>query len=261
MTARAGTAGAAASTHCRHRVPDYLVTEFTSNDRRGSPADGSGSPLQPSASVSRKVSDSAVRRLSHYLRILELRALNGADTLSSSELAREAGTTAAQVRKDLSVFGSFGTRGMGYRVDGLAEHLRDILGLTRRWRVALLGAGRIGSALFEYADFRARGFDMVAVFDNDPEKVGRPWGPVVIDHPDRLEQVLGAQEVTLAVLAVPARAAQGLAERAVAGGVRGILNFAPVQLHLPDEVAVQDVNVVTELEALSFRLTHRNGAG
>lgn len=237
------------------------MTEFTSNDRRGLSTSLADPLLQPSAPVSRKVSDSTVRRLSRYLRILELRSLSGSDTLSSSELAREAGTTAAQVRKDLSVFGSFGKRGMGYQVEELADHLRHILGLTRRWRVALLGAGRIGSALFEHADFRARGFDIVAVFDNDPEKVGRPWGPVVVDHPDRLEQVLRDHEVTLAVLAVPAVAAQRLAERVVAGGVRGILNFAPVQLHLPDQVTVQNVNVVTELEALSFRLTHRNGRG
>lgn len=255
------TPGPGPPPHCRRRLPDYLVTEFTSHDRRGVPGARVRPLLQPSPYVSRKVSDSTVRRLSHYLRILELRALGGSDTLSSSELAREAGTTAAQVRKDLSVFGSFGKRGTGYRVEGLADHLREILGLTRRWRVALLGAGRIGSALFAYADFRARGFDIVAVFDNDPDKVGRPWGPVVIDHPDRLEAVLAGDAVTLAVLAVPAAAAQELAERAVAAGVRGILNFAPVQLRLPGDVVVQDVNVVTELEALSFRLTHRNGTG
>lgn len=218
-------------------------------------------PNPPSRVVSRKVSESTVRRLSQYLRILEVRSPDPDGTLSSGELAEEANTTAAQVRKDLSIFGSFGKRGTGYRAAELADHLRTILGLTRSWRVALLGAGRIGSALFEYADFRTRGFDIVAVLDRDPHKVGTLWGPVVIRHVDGLEEVLREEAVELAILAVPASAAQDLAGRAVEAGVRGLLNFAPVQLRVPEGVTVQDVNVVTELEALSFRLTNRNGTG
>jgi len=211
--------------------------------------------------VSRKISDSTVRRLSHYLRILEAREGEPSATLSSEELAREAGTTAAQVRKDLSLFGSFGKRGMGYRVEELADHLREILGLKKRWRVALLGAGRIGSALFEYGDFRRKGFEIVAVLDSDPAKVGTPWGGVVIRDVSRLEPTLSGERVDVVIMAVPAHAAQGLTDRVVESGIRGILNFAPTQLRVPSGVAVQDVNVVTELEALSFELTHLNGNG
>jgi redox-sensing transcriptional repressor len=119
----------------------------------------------------RKVSKSAVRRLSRYLRALDDLTLEGEEVVSSGDLARQAGTTAAQVRKDLSLFGSFGKRGLGYEVSLLRSQLREIMGLTRRWRVALVGAGRIGAALFEYPPFRERGFEIVAIFDNDPRKI------------------------------------------------------------------------------------------
>jgi redox-sensing transcriptional repressor len=206
--------------------------------------------------VSRKVSDSTVRRLSHYLRSLEQLGVGDARTVSSEDLARDAGTTAAQVRKDLSHFGSFGKRGRGYAVSDLADHLREILGLSRVWRVALLGAGRIGSALFEYADFRRRGFHIVSVFDADPSKVGASWEGVIVRHSDELERVARDEGLEVLILAVPAEVAQALVERAVAAGVRGVLNFAPVQLRVPAGVAVQDVDMVMELEALAFELTH-----
>jgi redox-sensing transcriptional repressor len=206
----------------------------------------------------RNVSESTVRRLSHYLRILEQMDRRGGGTVSSEDLAGESGTTAAQVRKDLSLFGSFGKRGLGYRIPELADHLRDILGLGRVWRVVLAGAGRIGSALFEYPDFRQRGFHIVTVLDADLAKVGRRWGDVTIQHVERLEEEVGRQGLEVMILAVPAEAAQTLAERAAAAGIRGILNFAPTQLRLPPTVAVQDVNMVMELEALSFDLTHRD---
>lgn len=206
--------------------------------------------------MSRKVSESTVRRLSHYLRILEEMEERGGGTVSSEDLAGETGTTAAQVRKDLSHFGSFGKRGLGYRVGDLAEHLRSILGLGRAWRVVLAGAGRIGSALFEYPDFRRRGFHIVTVLDSDPDKVGQRWGDVTIHGVERLEDEVRRLGLEVLILAVPAEAAQPLADRAVAAGVRGILNFAPTQLRLPAHVAVQDVNMVMELEALSFDLTH-----
>ena len=141
----------------------------------------------------------------------------------------------------------------------LTDHLRDILGLKRSWRVALLGAGRIGSALFEYADFRRRGFEILAVLDQDPDKVGTRWGPVMVRDVAELPRVLEGEKIQVVILAVPAPAAQELADQVVRAGVRGILNFAPIQLRVPAHVAVQDVNVVTELEALSFELTHASG--
>lgn len=224
---------------------------------------GAFSPVVPSPLVSRRVSDSTVRRLSQYLRSLEGREGIPGATVSSTDLARDAGTTAAQVRKDLSLFGSFGKRGLGYGAGDLADRLRGILGLQKVWRVALLGAGRIGSALFEYGDFRRRGFDIVAVLDNDPTKVGTRWsGAVEVEDASALEEVIRRDRVDVVIVAVPAAAAQDVADRAVGAGVRGILNFAPIQLRVPGDVSVQDVNVVTELEALSFDLTHprRDGA-
>lgn len=196
-----------------------------------------------------------MRRLSHYLRALESFADAPGETVSSQELASRGSTTAAQVRKDLSHFGSFGKRGLGYNVLELRDRLRSILGVDRVWSVALVGAGRIGRALFEYPDFQARGYHCVAILDVDPAKVGESWGDTVIRPIDELEDVIREMSVDLVVLAVPGAAAQAIADRAVACGVQGLLNFAPVQLRVPGHVPVEDVNLVMELEALSFQIT------
>lgn len=175
--------------------------------------------------------------------------------MSSEELAARGQTTAAQVRKDLSHFGSFGKRGLGYQVEELRERLKHILGIDRCWRVALVGAGRIGLALFEYPAFKARGYECVTIFDADPEKIGRRWGELTIRGPEEYEAVLEELAVELVILAVPASAAQEMAGRAVRAGVKGILNFAPIRLNVPPKVPVEDVNLVMELEALSFAIT------
>jgi len=210
--------------------------------------------------VSRRISDSTVRRLSHYLRALEGFGESGGGTVSSEELASRGQTTAAQVRKDLSHFGSFGKRGLGYSIAELRLRLRAILGLDRVWRVVLVGAGRIGAALFEYPDFKMRGYDCVAILDSDPEKIGALWGKTTILSSDQLESVIDELDIDLVILAVPASAAQELADRAVQAGVRGILNFAPVQIKVPDSIPVEDVNLVMQLEVLSFKITW-SGAG
>lgn len=211
--------------------------------------------VQRGGALSRKISETTVRRLSLYLRILEEVERGGTDTISSEELAERAGTTAAQVRKDLSLFGSFGKRGLGYAVAQLAEGLREILGLDRGWRVALVGAGRIGSALFEYPGFRRRGFEIVAVLDADPDKLGTEWAGIPVRDTAELERVLRTEKIDIVILAVPAEAVPEVLNRVVAAGVKGILNFAPMQLRVPADVAVQDVNMVMELEALSFALS------
>jgi len=208
----------------------------------------------PLSAPDRKVSKSAVRRLSRYLRALDELILEGEEVVSSGDLAQQAGTTAAQVRKDLSLFGSFGKRGLGYEVSLLRSQLREIMGLTRRWRVALIGAGRIGAALFEYPPFRERGFEIVAILDNDPRKVGGSWGGVAIQSVECLEDTLRAAGVEIVILAVPGGAAQEVAERVAEGGVRGILNFAPVRIQLPEGVWVSDVNMTVEMETLSYAL-------
>lgn len=209
--------------------------------------------------MTRKIPQSTVRRLSHYLRSLE-GFENEGGTVSSEELAARGQTTAAQVRKDLSHFGSFGKRGLGYRVDELRSRLRQILGIDRPWRVALVGAGRIGRALFEYPDFQARGYECVAIFDSDPDKVGRRLGDQTIRDSATLEGALKEHQVELVILAVPAEAAHEVAQRAVDAGVKGILNFAPIRLNVPPRIPVQDVNLVMELEALSFAISQAEDA-
>jgi redox-sensing transcriptional repressor len=205
----------------------------------------------------RKIAESTVRRLSLYLRFLEEFEEQGASTVSSEALAARGGTTSAQVRKDLSFFGSFGKRGLGYDVRELRIRLRDILGLDRRYRVVVVGAGKIGSALVQYGGFRERGFDLAAIYDNDPAKIGRTWnGPTVRDVA-LLERELGHQPADIGAVVTPAEAAQAVTDRLVACGVTAILNFAPVQLQVPDAVTVKTVNLVLELEALSYILANR----
>jgi redox-sensing transcriptional repressor len=198
--------------------------------------------------------------LSHYLRSLEDLERAGDQTVSSEELAVRGQTTAAQVRKDLSHFGSFGKRGLGYRVDELRQRLRQILGVDRVWKVALIGAGRIGSALFEYPAFESRGYECVAIVDSDPAKIGTRWGGLTIHGSKELESLLSELGAELVILAVPAGAAQEMAERAVRAGIKGILNFAPIRLKVPGHIPVEDVNLVMQLEALSFSITQR-GSG
>ncbi|MBI4408978.1 MAG: redox-sensing transcriptional repressor Rex, partial [Gemmatimonadetes bacterium] len=178
----------------------------------------------------KKVSGSTVGRLSLYLRLLTETQAAGTSTISSEELARRSGTSAAQVRKDLSFFGTFGKRGLGYSVPELRAALRSILGLSRRWRVALVGAGKIGAALFGYQDFRRQGFYIEAVFDADASKVGQLWEGLVVRADVELEASLRAEQIDIVIVAVPAEAAQRVVDRVVRAGVRGILNFAPVKL-------------------------------
>lgn len=209
----------------------------------------------------KKISESTVGRLSVYLRLLEEFEAAGRGTVSSADLARRAGTTSAQVRKDLSSFGTFGKRGLGYGVSELAGELRLILGLGRSWRVALVGAGKIGSALFGYQDFRRQGFFIRAVVDSDPRKVGQRWGDLEVRSDDELEGVLSAESIEIVIVAVPAESAQGVVDRVVRAGIRGILNFAPTQLRVPGAVELKNVNMAMEMEGLSYALARGRRTG
>lgn len=205
----------------------------------------------------KRIPDATVRRLSLYLRFLEDFGRSGVTSVASEALAERGGATAAQVRKDLSYLGSFGKRGLGYSVAELTGVLRGVLGLDSVWRVALLGAGRIGTALFEYEPFRARGFNITTVIDNDPCKVGSHLGDIRIRGEDELEGALHDDAIDLVIVAVPALVAQGLVDRVVATGIKAILNYAPTQLRLPDDVALRNVSMLVELESLSHALTRR----
>jgi len=205
----------------------------------------------------RNIADNTVRRLSLYLRFLEEFQHEGASTVSSEALASRGGTTSAQVRKDLSFFGSFGKRGLGYSVPQLIKRLREILGLGRRYRVVVVGAGTIGRALVQYRGFGQRGFDIIAIFDSDPTKIGQRWNGIAVRDIAQLEKDCGQLKPDIAVIVTPGDVAQSVTDRLVKTGVTAILNFAPVQLTVPSHVVVKTVNLVLELEALSFALANR----
>lgn len=204
-----------------------------------------------------KISDATVRRLSKYYRSLKYAYDRGMRTISSQELAEMNGLTAAQVRKDLSFFGAFGRRGLGYYVADLQRNIARILGINKTWNVALVGAGNIGRALIDYDQFRQQGFLMKLVLDNDPNKVGNVYhGLEVCDFAD-IEEEIKSNKIKIAIIAVPAQYAQGVVDRLVECKVRAFLNFAPITVQVPDGVFVRNENMAIELEALSFALTNR----
>jgi redox-sensing transcriptional repressor len=205
----------------------------------------------------KRIADSTVRRLSLYLRFLEEFENAGLTTVSSEELAARGGTTSAQVRKDLSFFGSFGKRGLGYQVAELTQRMRRILGLERDWRVVIVGVGKIGAALAQYEGFRQRGFRVIGLYDSDPAKIGREILGLPVRPIESLAEDNREQPVDIAVLAVPGNAAQRVVDEVVAAGIVGIMSFAPIQLHVPSDVTLNTVNMAMELERLSFALSNR----
>ncbi|HEY5441748.1 MAG TPA: redox-sensing transcriptional repressor Rex, partial [Gemmatimonadaceae bacterium] len=196
--------------------------------------------------------------LSIYLRFLEEFEGRGLATVSSEELARRGGTTSAQVRKDLSLFGSFGKRGLGYSVPELATVLRDILGLGKEWRVVIIGAGKIGAALAQYRGFRQRGFVVVAAYDTNPDKIGRTLEGIEIRDMTHFEADVEKKRPEIAVLSIPTDDAQQVLDRVSRAGIKAVLNFAPVQLHASGDMTVKTVNMAMELEGLTFALTNNS---
>lgn len=199
------------------------------------------------------ISEPTVRRLSNYYRVLEEVAAEGKRMISSHLLAEREGITSAQVRKDLSSFGSFGRRGLGYHVEHLRDEIRALLGLDRRWKACLVGAGHIGTALVGYRGFSDQGFDIAAVYDADAARVGRTLEGLVVRHVSQLSSKDGFE---IGVIATPVRAAQEVADQLVAAGVKGILNFAPRKLRVPASVMLRTVDMTMEFESLSYALTH-----
>ncbi len=196
----------------------------------------------------------AVQRLSLYLRQLEDMAGLDIQKTSSRQLAEALKLDSAQVRKDLGYFGQFGRPGVGYHVEPLIEALRRILGTDRTWNVVVIGAGDLGRALLRYKGFLSKGFELIAAFDISLSKVGKKAGLAEVYPLDKLEQIIAAHSVKLAVVAVPTEAAQQITDRLCAAGVMGILNFAPVILDVPDDVTVAPVDLAGKLEQLSFRV-------
>lgn len=191
-------------------------------------------------------------RLHHYRRVLGEFALAGTEVVSSEDLARVAGVNPAQVRKDLSWLGSHGTRGVGYEVEQLRERLTEALGLTREWRIAIVGVGNLGRALATYAGLSDSGFRVAALVDTDPELVGRDLGGVTVEHADDLDRVVSESRADVAILAVPAEAAPEMAGRIRDAGITAILNFAPVHIEAEGDVRVRRVDLSSELGVLVY---------
>ena len=207
-----------------------------------------------------KVSESTVRRLSLYYRGLSGFEREGHKTVSSKDLAKEGNLTPAQVRKDLSFFGSFGTRGLGYPVKELKEKIARILGLDRTWNVALVGVGNVGSALVSYKEFPKQGFNIKLLFDNDQRKINKNHKGIKVSDVADLARGLKEHKIDMVILAVPAAAAQVVTDDVVSAGVKSILNFAPVHIEVPGDVTLRSVNMAMELEHLSFSMVTKNSS-
>ena len=206
----------------------------------------------------------AVRRLSLYLRELEGFLKQNRQTTSSKELGEALGYTDAQVRKDLAYFGQFGHPGIGYRVDELIARIRSILGTDRPWNALVVGAGNLGQALLTYRGFAKKGFQVLAIFDNDPAKIGQQIGAMPgmeILPVGQLAEIVAARNVRIGVITVPAEVAQSVADALVAAGVKGILNFAPASLTVPDGVSLASVELSGHLEQLAFHIHAQQVAG
>jgi len=204
----------------------------------------------------KRISESTIHRLSLYYRALSLLEKDNYETVSSKELAKREKLTPAQVRKDLSFFGSFGTRGLGYPVQELKSKIASILGIDRSWRVALIGIGNIGSALVSYKEFQKQGFQIVKLFDNDQRKIGSNHKGIVVSDVENLQSELKEARIEIVVLAVPATVAQYIVDDVVRAGVKSILNFAPVNLKVPEDVHLRNENMAMELEYLSFAMVN-----
>ena len=207
----------------------------------------------------RGIPEATVARLPVYLRALHHLQELGVATVSSEELATAAGVNSAKLRKDLSHLGSYGTRGVGYEVEYLVYQISRELGLTQDWVVAIIGVGNLGRALSGYGGFASRGFRMAAMLDADPAVVGQRISGLTVEHIDKLETVIKDREVSIAVIATPANAAQAVCDRLVAAGVTSILNFAPVVLSVPESVDVRKVDLSIELQILAFHEQRKAG--
>jgi redox-sensing transcriptional repressor len=208
------------------------------------------------------VSELTTNRLSVYLRCLNTLDEAGVKTISSQALADQFHLNAAQIRKDLAHFGEFGVRGVGYYVQELRAHLRQILGLDRRVRVAVMGAGNLGLALADYQGFRTEGFEIAALFDTERDKIGRQSKGGVPIHDVRLfRRIVRRDNIRIAVIAVPAAAAQAVLNEVVAAGIKAILNFSPGALKVPPDIKVKSVDLTVSLESLSFFLAQGESDG
>ena len=202
----------------------------------------------------KNVPDIVVGRLPLYLRALSFLAEEGRQVTSSQELGRKLGISPAQIRKDLSFFGEFGKQGTGYDIKYLSEQLRRILKVTEEREVALIGAGDLGRALVHYEGFAGKGFRIALVFDSNPQKIGQTIGPFEVLDSESIETIVADRGIEVAIVAVPASAAQEVVDALVRAGVRAILNYAPITVKVPAGVQVQYIDPVIHLQRMTYYL-------
>lgn len=204
-----------------------------------------------------RVPEATIIRLSVYSRYLEQLDRKGVVTISSVEIADGVGVSPAQVRKDLAYFGEFGTRGVGYNVRDLMHYTSKILGLNEPWPLVLVGAGNLGFALSTYKGFNNRGFSVVGIFDNDLTKIGKKIVDMEVSPPEKMPEIIVRHKVKIGIIAVPAKAAQEVADLMIKNGLVAILNFAPVSLNVPEHIELRNVDLSVNLEILTFNLGMR----
>ncbi|MFN0019627.1 MAG: redox-sensing transcriptional repressor Rex [Pirellulaceae bacterium] len=215
---------------------------------------------KPAASPSPgPVPKAVINRLSLYLRELQRLVRDGHETTSSTQLGKLLEFTDAQVRKDLAYFGQFGYPGIGYRCSELIDKIKDILGTNDRWPIAMIGLGNLGRALLGYRGFSHQGFEISCAFDVDEAKVNKQFDGIPVYHLDRIVEIVPKLGIRMAIIAVPATAAQKVADALVAAGIEGILNFAPVTIAVPKHINLEGVDLAIELEQLSFAVINKPG--
>lgn len=208
----------------------------------------------PSNMMPSEIPDIVIGRLPIYLRALNRLLQEGRDVTSSHELGQRLGISSAQIRKDLSHFGGFGKQGTGYQIAYLVEQLKHVLKVDREWDVALVGAGDLGRALVHYKGFIDRGFRITYAFDSDPKKIGTKLQDLVIQPISKLQLIIQENNIHIAMIATPAETAQSVANDMIEAGIRAILNYAPINLNVPDDVQVQYIDPVTHMQRMTYYL-------
>lgn len=201
-----------------------------------------------------KPPESAAVRLSFYLRYLK--EIERKETISSEELAKFTGTSGARVRKDLSYFGQFGTRGKGYQVGELQKHISRILGLDKVWSIALVGVGKLGNALLDYPGFEKSGFHIKVGFDINPDKIGKRISGIRIHHPYKMPKIIREKKIDMGIITVPPEAAQESADLLIISGIRAILNFSPIRVVVPSYVKLKNVDFSSQLEIIPYYIVN-----
>lgn len=203
------------------------------------------------------ISKATIDRLPLYFRTLRLAQDEGIDIISSEELGRRLGITPEQIRKDLASFGQFGKKGVGYYVNELKRNVGEILGLTNHWNIAVVGIGHLGAALANYQNFVTLGFNLVALFDRDPNVIGTTVNHVKVDDICNIKQIVKERNIQIGIIAVPAAFAQGIADKLVDAGVKGIWNFAPIKMEVPENMHIVNEDLSIGLSSLSYHITRK----